>query len=400
MKKAWTMLLGAAAAIALSVFSAAAADVDLDIRSAVEADGVSFTVNSNKLAASQFTDSTVLTVACTGAEGDQSPVKLVLNYWNSNSEANENIGEPASVEVAAKEFKDGSAVFTYAELSAALGEIDPVSVYSIDVASVGGTVKCTGFRAENIVAEGEMAEKGLLRTTWVHAKNPKASKNWSQSITIGVDQFDISSMTPDSFIVTMFESDLPEGSTAAPVEFIVQSTDDHISPKAKNSTVWGKVSPVLFNGHFAFFSYDDIVEAYGTDDFSCVTTVYVGDTDKAEIAVTDVFAFKCKSLAQPEPEQPAESQPAEDSSSKQEPVTTSAAVTEASSAAESAAAAVSSADTSSDSGSSMGNSVIFIVIGVVAGIAIAGVVLYIILGRKSSETYDVNRHRFVKNKKK
>ena len=234
MKKAWTMLLGAAAAIALSVFSAAAADVDLDIRSAVEADGVSFTVNSNKLAASQFTDSTVLTVACTGAEGDQSPVKLVLNYWNSNSEANENIGEPASVEVAAKEFKDGSAVFTYAELSAALGEIDPVSVYSIDVASVGGTVKCTGFRAENIVAEGEMAEKGLLRTTWVHAKNPKASKNWGQSITIGVDQFDISSMTPDSFIVTMFESDLPEGSTAAPVEFIVQSTDDHISPKAKN----------------------------------------------------------------------------------------------------------------------------------------------------------------------
>ena len=41
---------------------------------------------------------------------------------------------------------------------------------------------------------------------------------------------------------------------------------------------------------------------------------------------------------------------------------------------------------------------IFIVIGVVSGIVIAIVALYVFLGKKSKETYDVNSHKFVNKK--
>ena len=131
MKKALAMLMGAVAAMTFSVFSAAAADVEIDAKTAVEtSDGVSFTVKSNKLAASQLKEDSTITVTCDGAEGDESPAKLVLDYWDAASSENLNIGEPASVEVAASEYSDGKAVFTYADIKAALGEPERLVAYN------------------------------------------------------------------------------------------------------------------------------------------------------------------------------------------------------------------------------------------------------------------------------
>ena len=388
MKKALAMLMGAVAAMAFSVFSAAAADVEIDTKTAVEtSDGVSFTVKSNKLAASQLKDDSTITVTCDGAEGDESPAKLVLDYWDAASSENLSIGEPASVEVAASEYSDGKAVFTYADIKAALGDTDLSLVYAMDVSAASGSAfTCTGVQAANVYSEAEMAENGINRTIWVHPKTPSTSENWGQSLTVSVDQFDTSTFTPNSYVVALYETDAVDELPASPVEFILQSTDDDVSPKAKKGTVWAKVAPEMFTNTFAYFNYDTIVDAYGIDDFSCVSVVYVGDTGKHAVTCTDLFVFNCKTLAPAVPEEPEES-------SKEETTTTAAPA--AAPEETTTTAASSSSDSSS---SSLGSNVIFIVIGVVSGIVIAIVALYVFLGKKSKETYDVNSHKFVNKK--
>ncbi|MBQ6633411.1 MAG: hypothetical protein IJH80_04435 [Ruminococcus sp.] len=66
--------------------------------------------------------------------------------------------------------------------------------------------------------------------------------------------------------------------------------------------------------------------------------------------------------------------------------------------AESAADQTSAAAASStgESSSSTGNNIVLIIIGVVGGLVLAGVLVFILLGRKSKEAYNVNRHRFIK----
>ena len=392
MRKAISILFGTAAALTLCCMTAAADDVTVDTSSAVEtADGVSLSVSSKDLAASQFKEDTKITVSCTETDSDASPVKLVLNYWHADPDVNSGMGEPASAEVEAAEFQDGKAVFDAASIFEALGDNELSMVYSIDVCAVDKAVTCTGFEASDVYSRAEMSENDILYAKWVHPRKPKETDNWGQSISVGVDQFDTSAMTEKTWVIAIYEAELPENIPSAPVEFILQSTDDTVSPKAKNGTVWGKVSPVLFNDHMALFDYADMVDAYGTDDMSCVSTVYVGDTGNGKIKCTDLYVLRCKVLDSELPAEPVVSEaPAEESSVVE-------LLTPPSSAVHSEAAAAVENDSSSkaEKGSVKSN-LVLIIIGAVAGIAVAGVILYIILGRKSRETYDVNSHKFVK----
>lgn len=390
MKKTFSILLATVSVLIFGAVSAAAEDVSVDTNKAVEAsNGVTFSVTSRELAASQFKDDTKITVTCDGAEGDESPVKLVLNYWHSDADVNNGIGEPASAEVEASEFADGAAVFEQSAILEALGDNDLSMVYSIDVLAGDKAVTCTGFEASDVYSKADMVENDILYANWVHPRKPKETDNWGQSVSIGVDQFDTSTMTDKTWVIAQFESDLAENIPNAPVEFILQSTDDTVSPKAKNGTVWGKVSPVLYNENFALFDYADMVDAYGTDDMSCVSIVYVGDTGNGKIKCTDLYALRCKVLKSDIPAEPVTSEvPAEEST-----VEDSAAVS--SSAEVSAADATDSSNADKEKGS-VRNNLVLIIIGAVAGIAVAGLILYIVLGRKSRETYDVNSHKFIK----
>ena len=398
MKKAWSVLLGAAAAFALTAFSAAAEDITIEPSFAVEtSDGVSYTVDSNKLAATQLKEDSTLTVSCTGGSSEECPFKLILNYWNSDSDANNGMGEPASAEVRISEYKDGKAVYKYEDITAALNGADPAKAYSFDITAASGeAVKFEGLEAKNVYSAAEAAEKGLLHTVHVHANNPVTAENWKQSLTVGVDLFDTSTLTPRSLAIAFFESEITEESFDPPVEMIFQSTDDKISPKAKNGTVWAKIRAAKFSPTFAIFAYDTMTEAYGTDDFSCVSTVYIGDTGVSPITCTDLYVLGCKTLppaAEEEPEESSEAEkPAETVSSAAE-----SAAEEVSSAAEPVAAAAAETDTSSAAEkSSVSSNIIFIIIGVAAGIIIAVVVVIIILNRKASIAYDVNTHKYIK----
>jgi len=389
MKKTLSVFMAVIAAVAASTFAAFAGDVELDTKKAVETDkGVTFTANSKDLAASQFTSDTTIKVAYSGGDGAESPVKLVLGYWDKNDNTEFEFGSPASAEVKASEVKDGEAVFTYADITAALGDNALSSVFAIDVEADGSTVTCTGFTATNVLSSNEMAENDFRRTIRVHAKKPATSENWGQSISVGVDQFDVSTMAENSFVIAVFESDLDKDVVSAPVEFILQSTDDTISPKAKNNTVWGKVAPVLFNNKYALFDFESMEDAYGTDDFSCVSTVYIGDTGKSPITCTDIYALDIKTIAKDEPEVSENSEAAADNNNAVE--TTKPADTQT------PAAVTSKDNSSSDNKDDEGSNFKLIVIGIVAGVIVAAGVIFLILGKKSRETYDVNKHRYVK----
>ena len=205
---------------------------------------------------------------------------------------------------------------------------------------------------------------------------------------MGVDQFDVSTMAENSFVIAVFESDLDKDVVSAPVEFIMQSTDDTISPKAKNNTVWGKVAPVIFNNKYALFDFESMEDAYGTDDFSCVSTVYIGDTGKSPITCTDIYALDIKTIAKDEPEVSENSEAAADNNNAVE--TTKPADTQT------PAAVTSKDNSSSDNKDDEGSNFKLIVIGIVAGVIVAAGVIFLILGKKSRETYDVNKHRYVK----
>ena len=396
MKKALSMLIGAAAALMLGAFSSAAEDVSIEPKFAEEtADGVSFSVDSNRFTASQLKEGSTLTVSCSGGEGEECPFKLLINYWDSASKANKGMGEPASVEVAAGEYKDGKATYKYEDIISALGEAELSSVFSFDVAAAGTEIVCTGFEAKGVYSASEAAEQGLLHAVHVHEDSPVTSQNWGQSLTVGVDQFDTSELTPESIAIAFFESELPEDTVSPPVELIFQSTDDKVSPKAKNGTVWAKIHAAKFNNSFAAFVYNNMKKAYGTDDFSCVSTVYIGDTDESKITCTDLYVLNCKALPPAVSEQPEESSAAE---SKAEVTTTAAeSVPEVTTAAKAESKAAAEAVTSSsDDDSSFSKHIIFIIIGVVAGVILAVIVVIIILNRKAGQAYDVNKHKFIK----
>jgi hypothetical protein len=393
MEKIVSVITAVIAAAAASTFAAFADDVELDTKKAVETDkGVTFTADSKQLAASQFTEDTIINVGCSVTDGSESPVKLVLGYWDKSDETEFEFGSPATVDVAASEFKDGTAVFTYDDITAALGDTKLSSVYAIDVTADGETVICTGFTATNVLSAKEMADGDIRRTIRVHPKKPLTSQDWGQSLSVGVDQFDISSMAEDSFVIAAFESDLDKDVVSAPVEFIMQSTDDTVSPKAKNNTVWGKVPPILFNNKYALFDFSYMEDAYGTDDFSCVSTVYIGDTGKSPITCTDLYALDIRTLATEEPEETVDSEVSNDSEITAD--SDDAAVT--TKPADTPAAVTDKDSSSSDDKDDEGSNFKLIVIGIIAGVVVAAGVIFLILGRKSRETYDVNKHRYVK----
>lgn len=85
-------------------------------------------------------------------------------------------------------------------------------------------------------------------------------------------------MTPQSEIIAEFRY---EGETSmegdAPIELIWQTWDGP-AEKPEGAKNWAKVAPASHTDTTATFTYADIVAAYGTDDFSTVYAVNIGDT--------------------------------------------------------------------------------------------------------------------------
>ena len=85
-------------------------------------------------------------------------------------------------------------------------------------------------------------------------------------------------MTPESevYIEYDYTGDL-EDQDGSPIELIWQTWKvDNEMPENVNAS-WNQIQPYEFDDHSAVFSYADIVASYGTDDFSSVYGINLGD---------------------------------------------------------------------------------------------------------------------------
>ncbi len=122
---------------------------------------------------------------------------------------------------------------------------------------------------------------------------------WS-SYAISMEHYDPTKITSASEVIVNFTYEevtpVAEGSEKeCPIELIVQSWSFPDTPMANSSGgVWAKVAPYEWDDTHAKFSYDDMVAAYGTADFSGVDALNIGATANANLTVQSCTITNCE----------------------------------------------------------------------------------------------------------
>ncbi len=161
--------------------------------------------------------------------------------------------------------------------------------------------------AAGIFAAGALAFTAFAEDYAFDISEPVQSNGaWGQSFTYYTandeshpGNFDATWITSDSEVVVDYTY---EGETSrAPLELIWQTWD---GPKEADPDVkgkWNKISPYEYDETSARFAYEDIVNAYGTDDFSTVYAINVGDAG-VKLTVTGVTITNCDIVEETETE--------------------------------------------------------------------------------------------------
>lgn len=135
-------------------------------------------------------------------------------------------------------------------------------------AAVGAAVmSCCAFSAAAADVELDFLEK-------------ESNGAWGQSVVYytaanpsgGANAFDPCTMTEESEVHVEYTCGNEDGNNH--IELIWQSWGDHVTPVMD----WAKVTPFEYGVGYSKFAYADIVTAYGSDDFSEVYAINVGDT--------------------------------------------------------------------------------------------------------------------------
>lgn len=184
-------------------------------------------------------------------------------------------------------------------------------------------LKALTASAAGIFAVGALAFTVFAEDYTFDISEPVQSNgSWGQSFTYYTandeghpGNFDATWITPDSEVVVDYTY---EGETnKAPLELIWQTWD---GPKEADPDVkgkWNRVSPYEYDETSAKFSYEDIVSAYGTDDFSTVYAINVGDTG-VKLTVTGVTITNCDIVEAVETEAETEAETEEDTEAEEE----------------------------------------------------------------------------------
>ena len=94
---------------------------------------------------------------------------------------------------------------------------------------------------------------------------------WEQAITYDRNAFDCGRFTPDTTVTIEFELDSEWTKSSAPVELIL------FNYTTADPQIWAKIEPYEWDETTASFSYDDMVIGYGSDDFTTVDNLCIGD---------------------------------------------------------------------------------------------------------------------------
>lgn len=225
----------------------------------------------------------------------------------------------------------------------------------ISAAAVGiFTAICMTFTA---FAEPQDFEPSVARAVQTNGA-------WGQSVTYSNSDVNPLGITPDTVVEVEYEL---EGDEALPdqyqVELILQNYN-------ADPQIWAQVVPYEYDDTHALFDYDAMVLAYGSDDFSGVGNICIGDRG-VKMTVTYV---KITNYDPPVPETAATTAEAEEE------------VTEAETEAPAETTAAETTAAPSESASS-GNSVVLIVIIIAAVVVVAAIVVVIIVTKKNKKRF-------------
>lgn len=198
------------------------------------------------------------------------------------------------------------------------------------------------------------------------AKAVQTNGAWEQSITYSNTDINPAGITPDSVFEVQYELD---GDEALPNQHQVELIFQNFTADPQ---IWAQIVPYEYDETHALFDYDAMVLAYGSDDFSTVNNICIGDRG-VKMIVTYV------KITNYDP--PAKETAATTAETEAEPA---AEITEA--PAETAAAETTAADTGTPEASS-GNSVVLIIIIIAAVVVVTLVVVIIIVTKKNKKRF-------------
>ncbi|MGN1136284.1 MAG: hypothetical protein ACI4SF_08705 [Oscillospiraceae bacterium] len=191
---------------------------------------------------------------------------------------------------------------------------------------------------------------------------------WGQSITFSSADIKATGIGPDSTVEVQYEL---EGDQALPgqyqVELILQNYE-------ADPQIWAQVVPFEYDDTHAIFDYDAMVVAYGSDDFSTVNNICIGDRGvKMKVTYVKITNYDPSPAATTEAQTEAET----------EAVTE--AVTEAANEPAETEATTSAPDSSSAPES--GNSIMIIIFVIGAVVLVAAIVVIIIVTKKNKKRF-------------
>lgn len=110
--------------------------------------------------------------------------------------------------------------------------------------------------------------------------------SWQQSVTYAKNQFDCDRITPDSIMYVEFELDGEWTGSGAPIELIFQNYS------TADPQIWAKIPPFEVTENSASFRYEEMQIMYGSEDFSTVDAMHIGDCD-IPMKVTKLTITNC-----------------------------------------------------------------------------------------------------------
>ncbi len=186
---------------------------------------------------------------------------------------------------------------------------------------------------------------------------------WGQSVTYTNAQINPMGITPDTVIEVQYEL---EGDEALPGQYQVELI---LQNYTADPQIWAQVVPYEYDDTHALFDYDGMVLAYGSDDFSEVGNICIGDRG-VKMTVTYV---KITNYDPPAKETETE---AETEAETEVEITEAETEAPAETAAETTAASTPTA--------ASGNNVVLIII-IIAAVVVAAVVVVVIIVTKKNK---------------
>ena len=372
-----------AAAAVTTHITAFAKDVKIDVSDAKKAGAneQSVSIDKDEFDLRRLSKRSVIKVAFETDEFDEAypPIQMTIQSWDNDTSPNVDEKGGVWAKIAPAEFAETTAKFTYDDIVKAYGTSDLSQVNKIMIGTPEDTAPAIVKAVEITECKGELGFSDLT----IDCSEAVEASQVNPSFTLNYEAFDSTRMTKDSRIIVSYTTDGDESKlTKPPVSIIMQGVDSNSPYADENGGTWLTVDPASCNDGRAIFKYQDMVEVYGTADFSKVDYLRFIPNGEASLKVETVEITDCM----PE-ENGTHASAADDSSTAEE--------SKPDDSSEAAAATESSDNSDKESGSS----VTMVVIGIIAGVVLAIVVVFIILTKQSSQEYDIDKRRMVSKKK-